>query len=131
MDVKDIKKGAFKRSYKSLEDKIYRWPGIILAKLFLYTPITANQVTVLGALVLYISAAFFAFGRFWYSIIAILLLYLGEVLDYTDGNVARARKNVTILQSMFIRITTISSIIRSIIMMKEYFYLVPIVTLLN
>lgn len=102
MKIKDIKKDAFKRSYKSFHDKVYRWPGIILAKLLLYTPITANQVTVLGSLVIYIAAALFAVGKFWYSALAIFLLFMGEVIDYTDGNIARARKAVTVLQSTFL-----------------------------
>lgn len=102
MKISEIKKGAFERGYVSLHDKIYRWPGIVLAKLLLYTPITANQVTVLGVLVIYLSAALFAVGKFWYYVAAIFLLFMGEVIDYTDGNIARVRKCVTVLQSTFL-----------------------------
>jgi len=97
---------AFKRSrevgVKGPVYNILRWCGIILAKILLYTPITANQVSVLSSLVIYVSALFFAVGKVGYSVIAIALLYLGQVLDEADGSVARARKEVTILQSTFV-----------------------------
>lgn len=65
--------------------------SIYITKLLLYTPITANQVTLLWILLGVASGILFAFGNYWYSIIAALLINLGAWLDCVDGEVARYR----------------------------------------
>lgn len=65
--------------------------SIYTTKLLLYTPITANQVTLLWILLGVASGILFSFGNYWYSIVAALLINLSEELDYVDGEIARYR----------------------------------------
>jgi phosphatidylglycerophosphate synthase len=52
---------------------------------------SANQVTVLAILIGLVGALLLAWSDFWPLVIAILLLQLSFVLDYSDGEVARYR----------------------------------------
>lgn len=65
--------------------------SIYLTKLLLYTPVTANQVTLLMTLVGIGSGILFLFGDYWYSIAGALLLPLTYLLDLVDGEIARYR----------------------------------------
>lgn len=65
--------------------------SIYITKLFLYTPITANQVTVLWCIVGITAGILFSFGNYWHSIIGGLLVQLLLVLDRTDGEISRYR----------------------------------------
>ena len=69
--------------------RIYRKLAIYITKLFLYTPITANQVTVLWCIVGITAGILFALGNYWYSIIGALLVQLLLVLDRADGEISR------------------------------------------
>jgi len=75
-----------------LYDRIFiRKVSIYFTKLFLYTPITGNQVTLLMILVGAVASVFFVFGNHYMSIIGALILQLWYVLDHVDGEVARYR----------------------------------------
>lgn len=93
---KSIKEAVFSRSLKQKEKGIYkmslRWLSIPFVKILAYTPITANQVTILAVLSLVLSAIPFALGGFWYGLLGVFLLYLGELWDYVDGPIARIKK---------------------------------------
>jgi len=65
--------------------------SIYITKVLLYTPISANQVTILGLLFGIAAGTLFIFGNYWYSIIGALLLHLTIVLDDVDGEVAHYR----------------------------------------
>jgi len=70
---------------------LWRKVSIYFTKLFLYTSITANQVTILGALIGVIGGTMLAFGN-WYTFTGALLLHLHLIFDCVDGEVARYRK---------------------------------------
>lgn len=65
--------------------------SIYITKLFLYTPITPNQVTLLGALIYIGGAALFITGSPLMIIIGGLVVRVAYLFDYVDGNVARYR----------------------------------------
>jgi len=71
--------------------RIYRRISIYITKLFLYTPITPNQITLLGALIYMGGAALFTLGSPLMIIIGGLVVRASILLDYVDGNVARYR----------------------------------------
>ena len=70
--------------------KMYRLCGKVLAMPLILLPITANQVSILGVLFIYIAPLLFALGM---PVFAILAFYMGEFFDYADGIVARYRKS--------------------------------------
>ncbi|MBT3303912.1 CDP-alcohol phosphatidyltransferase family protein [Candidatus Woesearchaeota archaeon] len=98
----ELNKGNTKLNFTKIQHTVLRCCGVVIAKLLLYTPITANQVTVLGTIVLFLSAGLFSAGTFWYSLTAIILLFVAECIDYADGVVARCRKTSTRIQSMYL-----------------------------
>ena len=70
----------------------YRKFSIYFTKLFLYTPITANMVSMLNTIISIIAAYMLLQGNFGYGIIAIFLIFLADVLDHSDGEIARYKK---------------------------------------
>lgn len=71
----------------------YRPITIYLTKLFLYTPITANQVTMLSILSGVFGGFFLILSDNLFDIIGILLLQFYWLLDHVDGEIARYRKS--------------------------------------
>ncbi|MBA7676113.1 hypothetical protein ES703_84354 [subsurface metagenome] len=65
--------------------------SIYITKALLYTPISANQVTILGFLLGIAAGTLFIWGNYWYSITGAVLLQLCFILDGVDGEVARYR----------------------------------------
>lgn len=66
------------------------------AKLFLYTNITPNQITILWAVIQIISTFFLLKGDYWTTIIALLVYHSMFILDCTDGIVARYKKRFSL-----------------------------------
>lgn len=103
---KKIKEVVFSRSRQNKERKLYnkvlRWLSIPFTKLFLYTPISANQMTLIAVLLTMGSAIPFAFGGLKYGLIGVLLLYLGELGDYVDGPIARCKGQTSRLPCHFL-----------------------------
>lgn len=71
----------------------YRKISIYLTRILLFTPITANQVTILGLIIGIISAFFFSGGNY---LIGAFLFMFAILLDFSDGEIARYRNNPTI-----------------------------------
>ena len=69
-----------------------RFFSIFFTRAFLALNMTGNQVTFITIILGIASAILFSFGNYWYSITAALLLQLIHILDCTDGEVARYRK---------------------------------------
>jgi len=74
----------------------YRKISIYFTKLFLYTPISANSVSILSGIIGLPSILFFSFGDYYYPIVGAILLLFWMIFEYSDGQVARYRKNVSI-----------------------------------
>lgn len=67
--------------------------SIYITRVFLSTRITANQVTILMLVVGFLSAVPLFFGYFW---LGLALSYLCILLDASDGEVARYRKQYSL-----------------------------------
>lgn len=90
--------GELRKICESLNPSNKKYPlvywrkiSIYFTKLLLYTSISANQVTILGALIGVIGGTMLAFGN-WYTFTGALLLHLHLIFDCVDGEVARYRK---------------------------------------
>src|SRR3989344_9075056 len=66
--------------------------SIMFTKFFVKTNITANQVSALSIISGIISAFLFMKGTYGYFLLASLFLFLWFVLDHSDGEVARYKK---------------------------------------
>lgn len=74
---------------------LYRHVSIYVTKLFLYTPITANQVTLLFIVIGVISVFLFTAGDYWKNSLGAILLIFYHILDEVDGEIARYRRTVS------------------------------------
>jgi len=92
----------------------YRVVSIYITKFLLYTPITANQTTVLYIVIGLIAAVLFASGNYWWSLAAAILAIISYILDYVDGEIARYRKHSS-TGGMFLDLLAHSTINPSII----------------
>jgi len=96
--VKELKKICVKHD-DPLDARIFffsRKVSIYVTKLLLYTPITANQVTLLFIFIAAISGIFFTLGDYKYSIIGWGLYGIYRILDCVDGEIARYRKQPSV-----------------------------------
>lgn len=66
------------------------------AKLFLYTPLTANQITIIWIFAQVIAALFLASGNNLTMLIALVIFQLMFILDCSDGIVARYLKQFSL-----------------------------------
>jgi phosphatidylglycerophosphate synthase len=73
----------------------YRKISIYFTRLFLYTPISANGVSVLSGVVGFLSVLFFISGSYYHSLAGGVLLFFWMVFDCCDGQVARHRKTMS------------------------------------
>jgi phosphatidylglycerophosphate synthase len=106
MNIKEIKIHASSRDaeqgYKGIKYTVYEWLSTLLVKILMYTPITANHITIVGIIFVFIAAFFLGFGTFSFGLIGIVFLYLGELMDAVDGSLARCKKSCSRLQSNFL-----------------------------
>lgn len=72
---------------------IYRKMSIYITKLFLYTTISANQVTIMSLILGLFASFLFSFGHYFIGACVFLLCIF---LDYVDGEVARYRKTSSV-----------------------------------
>lgn len=87
--IKELRKICQK---KGGADYYIRSYSIYLTKLFLYTKLTPNQITILWIFIGLIGTSLFFIGNYLYNVIAGLLIFLALSLDFVDGEVARYRK---------------------------------------
>jgi len=67
----------------------YRHVAFYLTYLFQFLPFTPNGVSLLAALTIFVGCVCFTGGTPWFFLLGVAMLYLGEVLDYVDGSLAR------------------------------------------
>ena len=70
---------------------IFRYLAIVISKPISKTNITANQITLLSFFICLISAPFFFTSNKIFLIIGAVLLNLGFLFDYVDGEIARIK----------------------------------------
>ncbi|HLD06872.1 MAG TPA: CDP-alcohol phosphatidyltransferase family protein [Candidatus Nanoarchaeia archaeon] len=71
----------------------HRRVALYFAWLFLHTPITANQVTLLSVFAGLVAAALFGSGEYRLAVIAAVMYQLHYILDSVDGQMARYTKS--------------------------------------
>lgn len=76
--------------------KFVRYFSIYLTKLFLYTKITANQISIISMLFGILGSFLLLNMQPWYIFVGSICLILHTLLDFVDGEVARYRKNSTL-----------------------------------
>jgi phosphatidylglycerophosphate synthase len=82
---------AERRDFRLAYAVFVRKLSIRITWLLLHTRASANQVTVAGILIGLAGAALLAWNQFWAQIVALVLLGLSFVVDYSDGEIARYR----------------------------------------
>lgn len=90
--VSELKQICWKSHDAWISWKLYRPISIRVTWLLGHTPITANGVTLLGALFAAASWALLATGDLRWMLAGGLLLQVWVLLDHTDGEVARLRR---------------------------------------
>jgi hypothetical protein len=88
--LSDIRKTNLKDTF--FGTYIYRKLSTYVTYFFVKTTITPNQVSILSLFSSLVAAYLFSFGRFSYTVPAIIFLQLGMILDYSDGQIARLKK---------------------------------------
>ena len=96
MKIKEILKK--KKTYDIYSEVVAHLatPFVIL---FISIGLTPNMVSMIGILCVFLSGLSFAFNL---NILAVLLLYLGLVMDFADGMVARCTNKVSKYQSVYL-----------------------------
>jgi len=61
-----------------------------------FTPITPNQISLAWGIIGLIGVCIMCLGGYWNLLIGILLFHFAILLDYVDGDIARAIKKTTI-----------------------------------
>ena len=93
--IKEIKSlGGKKRRdfFYQISDYLACYP----AKLFLATPLTPNQITILWIVVQVIASLFLVSGKKWIMVISLLVFQAMFIIDCTDGIVARYKKKLSL-----------------------------------
>jgi len=98
--VKELRKICYKDSGKKRPlymELVTMKFSIYVTKLSLYTPIGADQVSMLMILLTFIGAGMIAFGNLWWMLAGILIAHFTIVLDNVNGEVARYRKEGSLI----------------------------------
>lgn len=80
----------------SLGKRILRQLSYYTTKIFLSTSLMPNDITILSFAFGLIGISLFSFGIFEYYLAGFFIHFFGRVLDYTDGNVARIKKQASL-----------------------------------
>ena len=75
---------------------IVRHLSILFTWIFVRTPISANQVTILQEVLGVTGVVLLAFGKINLSLLGVAMLQLGYILDCSDGEVARWKNQKSI-----------------------------------
>ena len=98
--VSELRKMVFKpqTNYRSpwYSRKITRKISVYFTWLFLHTNITANQVTLLQNLVGFLGFFLLCCPHIGWSLLGIVMIQLGFILDNSDGEIARYRKTTSV-----------------------------------
>ena len=71
--------------------RLNRRISVPISRQLIKFPITANMVSIFTLVVGFASAVFFAYGRYWYTLLGALLCLSASILDGCDGEVARLK----------------------------------------
>lgn len=79
-----------------IEERIPRIFSIYITKLLIYTPLTADNVTMIMVFWGFIAGFLFSTGTYWYMLAGAVLLEFIPILDCVDGELARYRKTCSL-----------------------------------
>lgn len=126
----------YKKSLKNamVEDPIdlffYRPIGFVLANVFMRTPVTPNSVTAISMLSGIITGIFYTAGQAPTTLVAGLLLLITNILDCTDGQLARMKDTSSklgrILDGFADYVTGMAVFIGIVIGYSGKFYTLPV-----
>lgn len=91
-EIKQLTKSKRRDFFYKIVDYLAYFP----AKIFLLTPITPNQITLLWILGQLIASVFLASGKYFTMVIALLVFQAMFILDCTDGIIARYKKKFSL-----------------------------------
>jgi phosphatidylglycerophosphate synthase len=91
----EFKQRARKTQYTNYMEIVFSRVSIRLSYLFAHTSITPNQLTVLATFIAILGAAMIQCATYYVRIMGIAVWYLGYVLDFCDGEIARYRNMQT------------------------------------
>jgi len=100
--IKELRKICYKDSNKKRPlymELVTMKISIYVTKLLLYTGIHADQVTMLMVLLSLIGSGMMAFGSLWMMFIGITIIHFTVVLDNVNGEVARHKKEGSLIGS--------------------------------
>ncbi len=111
--IKELRKICYKDSSKKrpLYMELFTMKvSIYVTKLLLYTPMHADQVSMLMILLMFIGSGMIAFGSMWAMFIGITLIHFTVVLDNVNGEVARYYKEGSLIGSFLEEVYHVLSI---------------------
>ena len=95
MTIRDINQKGVEKAHS----RIMRFLAFPIVSVLVHTPITANQVTTFGILSNLIAVLCFASQNYLFGV---MFLFIGHILDYADGSIARYKNQVSVLTSNFL-----------------------------
>jgi len=87
---------------ESYVGKFARIFSIYSTRFFILTPFTPNQITFLSVIVFFTGVTLIGFGGYTLGWFGIFLLFLSIVIDGSDGEVARFKKNGSVAGTMYV-----------------------------
>jgi hypothetical protein len=94
--IKELRK-LTKKSYWSPTQQFWHNVGVYFTWIFARTPITPNQVTALWVLMQCVGPLLFINGNYSYMIIGVIIYHLGLLVDCADGQLARYKKQYSVM----------------------------------
>ncbi len=94
--IKEIK-GEATKHYSSLHRQFLHETGFYITKLFLYTPLTPNQITIIWFIMQLAALPLVLKGTYWSILLGTILFQFAIIIDCVDGQVARFRKTSSLM----------------------------------
>jgi hypothetical protein len=89
--IEELKKICYRPKKETGMVLAYRKVSFYFTKLLLYTPISANQVSIAAMLIGLIGSFLLIFNNIILDILAVIMLYMWFMGDFCDGEIARYR----------------------------------------
>jgi hypothetical protein len=105
--IKEIKWYAFESDeipiqYRKPYRYVYRTVNAYLTFVIQFLPITPNMLSAMMSVFTFLGAICFVFQSQWLWLLGVGLLYIGELLDWTDGTIARIKKIKSPIMSKYL-----------------------------
>lgn len=101
---KEIKKSLTKKKNSRSSLWVQLWVrkfSFPITYLFINCGWSANMVSVLSWIIIFVGAFFLSINNFWFRLIGVILTNFWLVLDCVDGNIARVKKEKTFMGDFY------------------------------